>query len=160
MGFKRIIGKDQKKIVSSSPCWAKSKASMEREGEHLLPTAWKTQPGIDVQNSSRRVIITDQEVGQMTGPAFCDKKGVVLKSNDMNITLHKLLWEIFVEHPGFFQSDVQSFADIEDKCSVRRSFQPGSDSLATAMKVSQRTSKLSTVGQRKKTLGQGRFQWM
>jgi hypothetical protein len=105
------------------------------EREHLLPTASKTRSGINVRGWVRRVIVVNQQSGRETGPAFCDDNGVVLKSRDMNEVLHDLLGEIFVEHPALFQSDIQSFSDIEDKYSVYRSFRRGSDSLAIAMKV-------------------------
>jgi hypothetical protein len=63
----------------------------------------------------------NQVYGRETGLAFCDDKGVVQKSRDMNEILHELLLgEIFAEHPALFQADIQSIADIEDKCSMCR----------------------------------------
>jgi hypothetical protein len=105
------------------------------EREHLSPTVSTARSGIKVRGWVERVIAANQVCGRTTGPAFCDDNGVVLKSRDMNEIFHELLGEIFVEHPAMFQADIQSIADIEDKCSVHRSLRRGSDSLATAMKV-------------------------
>jgi hypothetical protein len=99
------------------------------------------------------VIVVNQECDRVTGPALCDDNGVVLKSRDMNEILHDLLGEIFVEHPAFFDSDIQSISDIEDKYSVYRSFRRGSDSLAIAMKVPSEDIKVVNRWSRKEASG-------
>jgi hypothetical protein len=123
------------------------------EREHLLPTASVTRSGIKVRQWVQRVIAVNQMCGRETGPAFCDEKGVVLKSGDMNEVLHELLGEIFVEHPGLFQSDIESISDIEDKYSVYRSFRRGSDSLAIAMKVAPEDIKVVNRWSKKEAAG-------
>ena len=105
------------------------------ERQHLLPTASVTQSGINVRRWMHRVLAVNQAFGRVSGPAFCDDHGVVLKSRDMDEIFHELLGEIFVEHPAYFQADIRSITDIEDQYSVYRSLQRGSDSHAIAMKV-------------------------
>ena len=126
------------------------------EREHLLPTASVTRSGINVRGWVERLIAVNQTCGRETGPGFCDDNGVVLKSRDMNEILHDLLGEIFVEHPGLFQADIQSIADIEDKYSVFRSFRRGSDSLAIAMKVPAEDIKVVNRWSRKEASGTGK----
>jgi hypothetical protein len=126
------------------------------EREHLLPTASTTRSGIKVRSWMRRVIVVNQQCDRKSGPALCDDKGVVLRSRHMNEVLHDLLGEIFVEHPAFFDSDIQSISDTEDKCSVHRSFRRGSDSLAIAMKVPSEDTKVANRWARKEALGTGR----
>jgi hypothetical protein len=123
------------------------------EREHLLPTASITRSGINVRRWVQRVIAVNQVCGRVTGPAFCDEEGVVLKSKDMNVILHELLGEIFVEHPGLFQSDIEHQSDIEDKYSVYRSFRRGSDSLAIAMKVAPEDIKVVNRWSKKEASG-------
>ena len=123
------------------------------EREHLLPTASETRSGIKVRRWVQRLIAVNQVRGRVAGPAFCDEEGVVLRSRDMNEVLHELLGEIFVEHPGLFQSDIECQADIEDKYSVYRSFRRGSDSLAIAMKVAPEDIKVVNRWSKKEASG-------
>ena len=74
----------------------------------------------------------------------------------MNEILHKLLGEIFIEHPALFQSDIQSIADIEDKYSMYRLFCRGSDSLGIAMKVPAEDIKVVNRWSRKEASGRGK----
>jgi hypothetical protein len=86
--------------------------------EHLLTMVSIARSGTRVRGWVRRVIAANQICGRVTGPAFCDDQGVELKSQNMIEFLHELLGEILVEHPAFFQADIQTIADVEDKYSV------------------------------------------
>ncbi len=123
------------------------------EREYLLPMASTTRSGIKARSWMRRVIVVNQRCDRESGPALCDDNGTVLKSRDMNEVLHDLLGEIFVEHPAFFDSDIQSISDIEDKHSVCRSFCRGSDYLAIAMKVPSEDVKVVNRWSRKEASG-------
>jgi hypothetical protein len=112
------------------------------ERQHFLPAPSVTGSGIKVRCWMQRLLAANQMSGRTIGPAFCDDSGVVLKSRDMNLILHELLGEFFVEHPALFQADIESISDIEDKYSVYRSFRRGSDSLAMAMKVPSEDNKV------------------
>ena len=123
------------------------------ERQHLLPTASVTRSGLKVRRWMQRVLITNQMSGRTTGPGFADDEGVVLRSRDMNVVLHELLGEIFIEHPGLFQADIGSGSDIEEKYSVYRSFRRGSDSLAIAMKVASEDIKVVNRWSKKEAAG-------
>jgi putative protein kinase ArgK-like GTPase of G3E family len=71
----------------------------------------------------------------------------------MDKIFHELLGEIFVEHPGYFQSDIKDITDIEDQYSVFRSFRRGSDSQAIAMKVAEADIKVVNRWSRKEAAG-------
>jgi hypothetical protein len=145
-----VKGEDKKYVIVALRGQVKGEHG---EREHLLPTASTTRSGIKVRGWMRRVIVVNQQCDRVTGPALCDDSGVVLKSRDMNEVLHDLLGEIYVEHPAFFDSDIQSIADIEDKYSVYRSFRRGSDSLAIAMKVPSEDIKVVNRWSRKEASG-------
>ena len=123
------------------------------ERQHLLPTASVTRSGLKVRRWLQRVLAANQLSGRITGPGFADDEGVVLRSRDMNVVLHELLGEIFVEHPGLFQADIGSVSDIEEKYSVYRSFRRGSDSLAIAMKVASEDIKVVNRWSKKEAAG-------
>jgi hypothetical protein len=112
-----------------------------------------TRSGIRVRGWVRRAIAANQLCGRVTGPAFCGDQGVVLKSRDTNEILHELLGEILVEHPAFFQDDIQTITDVEDKYSVYRSFGRGSNSLAIAMKVPTEDIKMVNRWSKKEVAG-------
>jgi hypothetical protein len=123
------------------------------ERQHLLPTASVTQSGINIRGWIHRVLAVNQAFGRVSGPAFCDDSGVVLKSSDMDEIFHQLLGEIFVEHPGYFQADIRSISDIEDQYSVFRSLRRGSDSQAIAMKVAEADIKVVNRWSKKEAAG-------
>ena len=123
------------------------------ERAHLLPTASVTQSGINVRGWIHRVIGINQGCGRVNGPALCDDEGVVLTTSNMNEVLHRLLGEIFEKHPGYFQSDIRSIADIEDQYSVFRSFRRGSDSHAIAMKIPEADIKVVNRWAKKEAAG-------
>jgi hypothetical protein len=134
------------------------------KGEHgvrqhlVLPTASVTQSGIKVQAWTHRVIGINHVFGQLSGPAFCNKDGVVLKSSDMMDNIfHKLLREIFDKHPGCFQSDIESIVDIEDQCSVFRSLRQGSCSHVIAMKIAEANIKVPNRWSKKEAAGLGKM---
>ena len=106
------------------------------ERQHLIPSVNETKSGIQVRRWLRQTLAANFEEGQVTGPALCDEKGVVLTTLVMNGMFHEMLEEIRVEHKTLFLEDMLSRADIEEKCNVYRSFRWGSDSWAIAMGVS------------------------
>jgi hypothetical protein len=126
------------------------------EREHLLPTASVTRSGLQVRRWIKRVIATNQVCRRVSGPAFCNDNGVVLKTSDLNAILHELLGDIFVEHSSLFQADIQSLTEIEDKYSVYRSFRRGSDSLAIAQKVPSEDIKVVNRWSKKEAAGTGK----
>jgi hypothetical protein len=71
----------------------------------------------------------------------------------MNEVLHKLLGEIFIEHPAFFQACIQSVADTKYKYFVYRLFRRGFDSLAISMKVSTKDTKVVNRWSKKEAAG-------
>jgi hypothetical protein len=105
------------------------------ERQHLLPSVNETKSGIQVRRWMRRTLAANYANGRVSGPAFCDEKGVVLSTRVMNGMLHEVLEEVRVEHPTLFLADITSRADIEEKYNVFRSFRRGSDSRAIAMNV-------------------------
>jgi hypothetical protein len=105
------------------------------ERQHLLPSVNVTKSGIQVRRWVRRTIASNFSNNRMSGPAFCDEKGVVLTTRAMNDLLHEVLEEIRGEHPTLFLADITSRSDIEEKYNVFRSFRRGSDSRAIAMAV-------------------------
>jgi hypothetical protein len=106
------------------------------ERQHLIPSVNETNSGIQVRRWLRRTVAANYAEGRVTGPAFCDEKGVVLTTRNMNGMLHEMLEEIRVEHKTLFLGDILSRADIEEKYNVYRSFRRGSDSRAIAMGIS------------------------
>jgi hypothetical protein len=105
------------------------------ERQHLLPSVNVTKSGVQVRRWIRRTLAANHANGRVSGPAFCNEKGVVLTTQIMNGMLHEILDEIREEHPSLFLADITSRADIEDKYNVFRSFRRGSDSRAIAMQV-------------------------
>jgi hypothetical protein len=128
------------------------------EREHLLPMASVTHSGLQVRKWIKRVIAANQVCGHVSGPGFCYDNGVVLKMSDLNVILHELLGEIFVQHSSLFQADVQPLTKIEDKYSVYHSFR-GLDSLAIAQKVPSEDIKVSNGGQKRRLTGQASLPW-
>jgi hypothetical protein len=106
------------------------------ERQHLIPAVNETKSGIQVRRWLRRTLAANFAEGRVTGPAFCDEKGIVLTTRVMNEMFHEMLEEIRVEHKTLFLGDILSRADIEEKYNVYRSFRRGSDSRAIAMGVS------------------------
>ena len=106
------------------------------ERQHLIPCVNVTKSGINVRRWLRRTIAVNFSEGRVTGPAFCDEKGVVLPTRVMNDMLHEMLEEIRCEHKSLFLGDIQSRGDIEEKFNAYRSFRRASDSRAIAMGVS------------------------
>jgi hypothetical protein len=126
------------------------------EREHLLPTVNVTQSGIPVRRWLKRVLGANIMCGWSSGPAFCDKGGVVLTSRDMNGCLHETLGELLVEHPTMFLADVRTRSDIEEKYNVYRSSRRGSDSHAIAMNVSKTDIDVVSRWQKKEAAGTSR----
>jgi hypothetical protein len=102
------------------------------EHQHLLPSDNLTKPGIQVGRWLCRTLAANYSNNRVSGPGFCDKKGVMLPTRIMNEMLHEVLNEVRVEHPTY----IMSRTNIEEKCSVFRTFCQGSDSRAIAMNVS------------------------
>jgi hypothetical protein len=106
------------------------------ERQHLIPSVNVTKSGIQVRRWMRRTMAANYAEGHVSGPAFCDEKGMVLTTPVMNEILHEMLEEVRAEHNILFLGDILSRADIQEKFNVYRSFRRGSDSRAIAMGVS------------------------
>jgi hypothetical protein len=102
-------------------------------GERALALASKS--GVQVRLWIRRTLVANYSNARVTGPTFCDEKGLVLTTRALNDMLHDILDEVRLESPALFMADITSRADIEDKYNVFRSFRRGSDARAIAIQV-------------------------
>ena len=76
------------------------------ERQHLIPSVNVTKSGINVRRWLRWTIVVNFSEGRVTGPAFCDEKGVVLPTQVMNDMLHEMLEEIRCEDKSLFLGDI------------------------------------------------------
>jgi hypothetical protein len=60
------------------------------ERQRLVPSVNVTKSGINVRRWLRRTLAANFSEGRVTGPAFCDEKGVVLAAQVMNGMLHEM----------------------------------------------------------------------
>jgi hypothetical protein len=105
------------------------------ERQHLLPSVNMTKSGIQVRRWLCQTLAANYAKLRVSGPGFCDEKGIVLTTRIMNEMLHEVLKEERVEHPTLFLADIMTPADIEEKYNMFRSFRRGSDYRAIAMNV-------------------------
>jgi hypothetical protein len=74
----------------------------------LIPLVNVTKSGIQVRMWLQRTIAANYAEGRVSGPAFCDDKGMVVSKRVMNEMLHKMLEEVRVEHKTLFLGDILS----------------------------------------------------
>ena len=70
----------------------------------------------------------------MTGPAFCDPKGLVLSSSDFDQELHRVLVSIQIDMPDLIDKSIS----VEDRFSIYRSLRRGATTRATELEIDER----------------------
>ena len=110
----------------------------DHSSQHLMQCVSVTDSGIQVKVWLVRVMAIHRALGQSTGPMFIKAGGNSQSTtSDMNVAFLECLADIFERKPELFPVDTKTVDDLADKFNVFRSFRRGSESRATAMKVSE-----------------------
>ena len=108
--------------------------------QHLLTSVAVTGSGIQVKRWMELSLLAHSIAGRTKGPLFVNVKGDELKTSDMNELFQEVICEIYDDNPKLFGIDITGVAELINKFNVFRSSRRGSESRATAMKVSEADS--------------------
>ena len=105
--------------------------------QHLIHCVNVTDSGIQVRKWVTRLKKLHEVTGRVKGPAFVKPStGKQSTATDLNDLFIQILTEIYDNHPGMFEIDIESASDVSERYHISRSFRRGSESRATSKGVS------------------------
>jgi len=93
---------------------------------HLSPLASETSSGLKVRSWVERLVEVRERVGQVRGPAFCDRNGEVASSFAYDAGFVERLLVLQAARPELIPAEV----DLSEQFGISRSFRRGSTSVA------------------------------
>ena len=102
---------------------------------HLLPCVSVTGSGVNLKLWVDLTISANKLRGHVDGPAFCDKNGFVLSSEELDSRLHEALIQILHRDPNALPTDLRSEEQIQERIHCFRTLRRTSDTQATNQKV-------------------------
>ena len=81
---------------------------------HYLFAVNKSSSGILAKVWMDRLIKVHEIVGSTSGPAVCDKNGVVMETNKLDNLFQYILLEIWLEKPSLFPKKIKNEEDVQN----------------------------------------------